>query len=108
MGSLLLWLPLTLLPDLHWKGGGKGTEKTFFILEKKSNTSKAGLKKNIFLLVTGSSTGDRFDSLSCSEIASSLEHVLLFVCDLGTCLFQFHRVLSPALPEAPHRSFLSL
>lgn len=111
MGRLLLWLPLTLLPDLHWKGGGRDRKSIpwqFSYWKMKSNTGKRGLKKNIFLLVTGSCIGDKFDSLSCSEIASSLEHVLLFVCDLGTCLFQFQRVLLLALPEASHRPFLSL
>lgn len=30
------------------------------------------------------------------------------MCDLGTCLLQFQRALLPALPEATHRSLISL
>lgn len=91
MGRLLgLWLLLILLPHLCWKGGGQGTERayhgSFHTGKWKATQAKGGLKENIFLLVTGSCFEDKFDSLSRSEITSSLEHVFFCVWSRYLCL----------------------
>ena len=70
-------------------GDRKSIPKQFSYWKVKSNTGKGGLKENIFLLVTGSCFEDKFDSLSCLEITSSLEHVLLLCVILGLVSFNF-------------------
>lgn len=81
VGRLLLWLQPIVLPDLYWKGRRAGDRRSllwqFSYWKVISNTDKGGLKADILLLVTGSCFEGKFDNLSCLEITSSLEHVLL-------------------------------